>query len=160
VRPSTEVPGGGPALRMQRRYDATIDDVFTAFTDPALLRQWWHPRDFVVEHLDFEAVEGRPYRIDLRAPDGTRFAHAGVVLRVEAPTTLAYTWRWVEGPLSPVETLVELEFHEDAGGVVVDLCHSRFENQAECDRHVGWGQSLDALAVWLAQRADRATRNP
>ncbi|MEZ5319530.1 MAG: SRPBCC domain-containing protein [Vicinamibacterales bacterium] len=157
--PAMPVPGG-PALRIQRRYDATLEEIFEAFTDPALLRQWWHPRDFVVERLDFRAIEGRPYRIELRAPDGTRFAHVGVVLRVSRPDALVYTWRWVEGPLSPVETLVELGFRADGDGVIVDLCHSRFENQAECDRHVGWRQAFDALDAWLAQRAGRATRKP
>jgi len=53
------------------------------------------------------------------------------------------------------ETLVELSLTAERGGVTVALCHSRFANQAECDRHDGWRQSFDQLETWLAERASR-----
>jgi len=146
---------GTPALRLKRWYPATCEAVFRAFTDPVLLRQWWGPRDFVFEELDFPAREGASYRVRLRAPDGTRFEHVGVFLEVSPPNTLTYTWRWIAGPLDGAETLVELSLTAERGGVTVALCHSRFANQAECDRHDGWRQSFDQLETWLAERASR-----
>lgn len=141
------------ALRITRWYDATPDEVFRAFTDPDLLRQWWGPRGFTFEQLDFPAAEGRPYSVRLRSPDGTPFAHEGVFLQVDAPRALTYSWRWTEGPLDRAETLVELTFVPERAGVTVSLCHSRFANQDECGKHVGWFQSFDQLAVLLAQPA-------
>jgi uncharacterized protein YndB with AHSA1/START domain len=137
------------ALRITRWYDATPDEVFRAFTDPDLLRQWWGPRGFIFEQLDFPAAEGRPYSVRLRSPDGTSFAHEGVFLQVDAPRALAYSWRWTEGPLDRAETLVQLTFVPERQGVTVSLCHSRFANQDECDKHVGWVQSFDQLGVLL-----------
>jgi uncharacterized protein YndB with AHSA1/START domain len=150
---------GTPTLRLKRWYEATPFEVFRAFTDPDRLRQWWKPQGFVVEALDFQARTGASYRVRLRAPDGTPFEHVGTVLEVDAPTRLAYSWRWIEGPLDGTETLVELTFIAERGGVTVDLSHSRFANQAECDKHVGWQQSFDRLASWLAAggAADSAT---
>lgn len=144
---------GGPALRLNRWYPASADAVFRAFTDPHLLRQWWGPKGFTFESLDFPAAEGAAYRVRLRAPDGTPFAHEGVFLQVRPPTALSYTWRWTEGPLDRAETLVELTFAEERGGVTVALCHSRFANQDECDRHAGWFDAFDQLAAWLADQS-------
>lgn len=138
------------ALRITRWYEASQEDVFRAFTEPELLRRWWGPSGFTFEHLDFAAHEGRRYAVRLLAPDGTRFAHEGVFVHVEAPRALSYSWRWTEGPLDRSETLVELTFVPERGGVTVHLCHSRFVNQDECDRHVGWFQSFDRLGSLLA----------
>lgn len=146
------------ALTLKRWYEATPEAVFRAFTDPALLREWWGPRGFTFEHLDFPAQEGLRYQVRLRSPDGTRFAHEGVFLEVNAPRRLSFTWRWTEGPLDAAETLVELTFTPERGGVAVSVHHSRFANQAECDKHVGWQQSLDHLEVWFAERPERRGR--
>ncbi len=143
---------GAPELRIKRWYAATREDVFRAFTDPVLLRQWWGPRGFVIDELDFPAREGASYRVRLRAPDGTRFEHVGTFFTVTPPSALAYSWRWTEGPLDGAETLVELSFVEERGGVSIALCHSRFANQGECEKHEGWHHSFDALAAWLAGR--------
>lgn len=139
-------------LSIRRWYDASPHEVFRAFTDSALLRQWWGPRGFTFEQLDFRAAEGRRYSVQLRAPDGTAFAHEGVFLVVDPPRALSFTWRWTAGPLDPAETLVELVFTPARGGVEVALHHSRFSNQAECDKHVGWSESFDELERWLAAR--------
>jgi uncharacterized protein YndB with AHSA1/START domain len=34
---------GTPAVRLQRRFDADIERVFRAFTEPAELVRWWGP---------------------------------------------------------------------------------------------------------------------
>jgi uncharacterized protein YndB with AHSA1/START domain len=149
---SDDLWAGSPSLHLRRHYPVGAARVFEAFTDPALLRQWWKPAGFTVETLDFPAREGATYRVRLRAPDGTSYAHTGTILKVDPPTTLVYTWKWTEGPLDPAETLVEITFIEDDGGVIVDVRHSRFANQDECDKHVGWEQALDGLAGWLRSR--------
>lgn len=146
----------GPALELSRWYDASVTAVFAAFTDPDLLRQWWGPRGFTMEALDFEPVEGNAYRIVLRAPDGSRYVHVGEFLQVVAPSRLSYSWRWVEGPLPRGDTLVELRFEAVANGTEVYLRHSGFHDASTCDAHVGgWSDSFDRYALWLAARGAR-----
>lgn len=147
-------PGEGSTLRLARRLEAQPSEVFEAFTRPELLREWWGPRGFTFETLDFPAREGGEYRVSLRGPDGTRFAHTGVFLRVAPPSELVYTWRWTEGPLGRGETLVELSFEPDHGGTLLKLRHSRFASDAERDRHGGWADALERLPEFL--RASRA----
>lgn len=139
------------ALELDRWLAAPIERVFEAFTDPALLRQWWGPRDFVIEEIDFPAVSGERYRVALRAPDGSRFAHVGRFVEVAPPTRLSYSWEWIEGPMRRGETLVELDFRTEDGGTRVELRHSRFADAATRDAHTGWLDSFDRLVGWLAE---------
>jgi len=140
----------GPAVRLTRRFPDAPDTLFRAFTDPAALRQWWGPRDFVITAIDFPAEEGRSYRVDLRAPDGSPWAHEGRFLQVRPPHALAFTWRWVAGPMPPVETLVELTFTADSRGTLLAVRHGPFANQPDCDQHVvGWTETFDRVAAWL-----------
>lgn len=151
---------GGSALALTRRLDASPGELFRAFTEPALLRQWWGPRGFVIESLVFPAREGSEYKVALRAPDGTRFVHIGTFLRVVPPRELVYTWRWVEGPLGREETLVELLFSAEGKSTVVSVRHSRFASDAERDQHTGWAHSFERLGEWVAARENGAPTRP
>lgn len=148
-------PVSGPThdLELDRWFEAPIERVFEAFTDPSLLRQWWGPRDFVIEEIHFPARVGEVYRVSLRAPDGARFAHVGRFRDVTPPRRLSYTWEWIDGPLPRGETLVELTFEAEAGGTRVRLKHSRFADAATRDAHRGWPDSFDRLVTWLAARS-------
>lgn len=146
----TPAPSEEFTLEMSRWYDAPVASVFRAFTEPELLRQWWGPRDFVIEQLDFSAVAGRSYRVVTRAPDGTRYVHVGEFLSVDPPSRLSYSWRWIEGPMQPGETLVELSFRSELDGTRVELRHSRFPDAATRDAHSGWFEAFERFQDWLA----------
>jgi uncharacterized protein YndB with AHSA1/START domain len=143
-------PWPGTALELSRFFDAPVGRVFEAFTDVALLRQWWGPRDFEIEEIDFRPVVGESYRVALRAPDGSRYEHVGTFSAVEPPSRLVYSWRWTEGPLQREQMQVELSFLAEGEGTRVDLRQSRFVDAASRDAHAGWPQSFERLAAWLA----------
>ncbi len=144
-------PWPGTALELSRFFDAPIARVFEAFTDVELLRQWWGPRDFEIEEIDFRPAVGESYRVALRAPDGSRYEHIGTFAAVEPPSRLVYSWQWTEGPLQREEMLVELRFVDESGGTRVDLRQSRFVDAASRDAHAGWPDSFDRLALWLLE---------
>ncbi len=145
-------PWPGLALELSRWFPSPVGTVFAAFTDADRLRQWWGPRDFTIEEIDFPAVEGEGYRVALRSPDGSRFVHVGEFLEVVPPSRLSYSWRWIEGPLQREEMLVELEFVDERGGTRVDLRHSRFVDETSRSAHGGWPDSFDRFEEWLAER--------
>jgi uncharacterized protein YndB with AHSA1/START domain len=139
-------------VTLTRRFDDDPATVFRAFTDPAALRLWWGPRDFRIEAIEFPAVEGRRYHVQLTAPDGSHWAHEGRFLTVEPPHRLAYTWQWTHGPLSRVETLVDLTFTAEGQGCLLTVSHSRFASDEERSaHHVGWTDTFDRVTAWLAR---------
>lgn len=139
----------GLCLELSRWFEASAERIFEAFTDPRQLRQWWGPRGFVIETIEFDARPGMHYRVELSAPDGRRYAHVGVFTRVERPNRLDYTWQWVKGPLQREEMLVELRFEPEGDGTRVSLRQSRFIDQASRDAHKGWPDSFDRLEEFL-----------
>lgn len=145
-------PAAGFALELSRWYDASCERVFEAFTEPALLRQWWGPRGFVIEEIDFPALTGRRYRVALRDPEGRRHVHVGRFLEVTPPRRLRYSWDWIEGPLAPIQSVVELRFEAEDDGTRVELVHSRFLTAEARDAHTGWADSFARLATWLTER--------
>jgi uncharacterized protein YndB with AHSA1/START domain len=80
--------GGTRVVLLRRRYDAAIDDVWDAITDPDRLKRWFLP------------VSG-----DLRV--GGRFQlegnAGGEILRCQPPLLLAITWVYGDAPGSEVE---------------------------------------------------------
>ena len=154
----SRAPGRFGPWSSARWYEAPIELVFKAFTDPDLLRQWWGPRDFHIEEITFPAVEGQEYRVRLRSPEGEVFAHVGRFREVSPPHRLSYSWEWTEGPMPQDETWVDLKFAEEEGGTRVELRHSRFPDEATRDAHQGWPDSFERLDGWLASPALLATR--
>lgn len=137
-------------VTVTRRFEEDPETLFRAFTDAEALRQWWGPRGFTIDAITFRAVVNEIYRVTLTAPDGSQWAHEGRILEVDPPRRLVYTWRWVTGPLSRDETLVEITFARSSGTTLVTVTHSRFVSDAECDAHaVGWGDTFERVQVWL-----------
>ena len=57
-----EIDDRVPLVRITREFDAPVDKVFRAHTDPALFAQWIGPRDLTTEVVRYDAVTGGGYR--------------------------------------------------------------------------------------------------
>jgi uncharacterized protein YndB with AHSA1/START domain len=129
--------GDGRSVVLRRSYDATVEDVWDACSDPDRLKRW------------FGSVSG-----DLRL--GARFQiegnAGGEILRCEPPRLLAVSWVYGDNPADEVElrltpgadgtTVLELE-HAAAPGTAGDLAGVG----------VGWDLTLLALGMHLAGQA-------
>ena len=126
--------GDGRSVVLRRSYDATVEDVWDACSDPDRLKRW------------FGSVSG-----DLRL--GARFQiegnAGGEILRCEPPRLLAVSWVYGDNPADEVElrltpgadgtTVLELE-PAAAPGTAGDLAGVG----------VGWDLTLLALGMHLA----------
>jgi uncharacterized protein YndB with AHSA1/START domain len=64
-------------VSFERIYDAPIDQVWKAWTDPKLLKQWWGPNDVTIQECEVELRVGGKFYIvmeagEARCPDGRR----------------------------------------------------------------------------------------
>jgi uncharacterized protein YndB with AHSA1/START domain len=123
--------GAGRSLLLRRVYDAPIEDVWHACTDPERLSRWLGP------------IEG-----DFRL--GGRFQlkdnAGGDIVRCEEPTLLAVTWTMGEG--MPTEVEVRLATG-DGGRTVFELEHSSpAEIVDELVRMYGPGGTIGVGGGW------------
>ena len=60
-------------VTITRVFDAPRALVWAAWTDPKRMAQWWGPKGFTNPVCELDLRVGGKIRIDMRAPDGTRY---------------------------------------------------------------------------------------
>jgi len=131
--------------------NASREEVWKAWTDPARIAKWWGPEGFqnTVEELDVR--EGGKFRVVMHGLDGKDYPNTYVFDEVRRPNQLIYT---NEGSdqfgLAPFQSVVDLE---EVGGKTKITLKMRFTSQEEKDKHInqfhadeGSRQILERLA--------------
>jgi uncharacterized protein YndB with AHSA1/START domain len=135
----------GGTLTVTRQINARSDQVFSAWTDPAVYATWGAPDGVAVVDCTMDPRVGGAYHIHMRGPDGTDYNAVGVYRRVEPPHHLAFTWRWTEREQMP-DSLVTLAFAAKDGGTLVTLTHSALSDDDDVNHHqMGWTSMLHRL---------------
>jgi uncharacterized protein YndB with AHSA1/START domain len=125
-------------FRVERVFDHPIERVWAAYTDPALIPQWWG-NDTTVDRLDVR--EGGGYRFISKAGEGQEFATTGDFLEVNPPTRLVQTFG-MEGMGKPHTQTIEFERVGEGTRLSVT---SRFETTEERDAIVAFGAQKGAI---------------
>jgi uncharacterized protein YndB with AHSA1/START domain len=140
-------------LRLERVIKAPLEDVFEAWTQPAILHQWWGPEGAEVPEHDLDIRVGGKWRSKL-VMDGDAFICSGTYRAIEPNRRLSFTWGW-EGPDgSPGrETVVDVTFEAVPGGTRMRLAQWTFETTEDTEAHQGgWTSSWNKLERVLAGR--------
>jgi uncharacterized protein YndB with AHSA1/START domain len=90
-------------IRFERTFNAPRDVVWSAFTDPSLISQWWGG-GAEVDHMDVT--------FGGHMPDGSKFTFEGEYLEIDPPRLLKQTY--VNGWMGGAKWIETLEF-EDLG---------------------------------------------
>jgi uncharacterized protein YndB with AHSA1/START domain len=144
-------------LVLSRVIDAPRHKLFRAWTEPALLEQWFAPKPYTTKVAELDVRPGGANRIVMRAPDGAEIPCAGVYLEVvpneRIVFTDAFTKAW-EPSGKPFMTVI-VTFEEEAGQTRYT---ARVRHWTVADReahekmgfHQGWGICADQLAALAA----------
>jgi uncharacterized protein YndB with AHSA1/START domain len=137
-------------LRLSRVIAASREQVFRAWTDPALLRQWFCPVDMSVALAEADLRVGGAYKVRMRKSSGELHTTYGVYREIIPNEKLVFTWGW-EGP-DRHETLVTIELRDKDNGTELVMIHERFADQASADHHgQGWRSCFDNLAARIGR---------
>lgn len=140
-------------IAMSRVFDAPRELVFTAYTDPEMVAQWWGLRTSttIVDRMDVRP--GGTWRFVQRETDGTEYAFNGEYREVTPPERLTYTFEFE--PM-PGHVIVDTVTFEDLGGKTRVTATSLFQSMEDRDGMLASGmegganESWDQLAELLA----------
>jgi uncharacterized protein YndB with AHSA1/START domain len=140
-------------VALRQRFGAKPSAVFRAFTEPALLEQWFSPDPALrLEVLEYTLRLGGRYRFRYYSTTGDSDVVAGTFCDISPPSRLAFTWTWEPpDPHAGVETLVTIELAEDGDETLVAVSHERFPDASTRKRHEsGWSTTLPRLAALIS----------
>ena len=138
-------------LRIERIFRAPAQAVFDAWTNPEVLRRWFHSQpDWETPEATVDVRVGGTFRLAMRNPrDGAVYAGSGHYTEVDPPTRLAFTWSWDDGA---EDTIVEIDL-QPLGD---EETHVRFthgglpDEPSRLDHEGGWARCFDNLDAVLA----------
>ena len=148
----------GREFTFTREFAAPRELVFTAWTDPNHLAQWWGPKGFTNPVCDWDVRPGGKIYDVMRAPDGAEHPMGGKFLEIVPPEKLVFG-----SPSSPEQgaTLVFTEEGKRTKLTMTIACASKQDRDALLEMRVdaGTARTLENLAAYLpTMRASRAPR--
>jgi uncharacterized protein YndB with AHSA1/START domain/predicted enzyme related to lactoylglutathione lyase len=146
-----------------RIFDAPREEVWKAWTDPEIFKQWFGPKDFTtpVAKIDFR-VGGSTF-FSMRSPDGEDTWGIWVYKEIVPMERIVSTDSFADAegnvvPASdygmsgdwPLELKLMVNFQEEDGKTRLTIQHSGFpDNENASMAQAGWNESLDKLADLL-----------
>jgi uncharacterized protein YndB with AHSA1/START domain len=135
-------------LTLQRRFEASPERLFDAWTDPRVAAAWLFTTPASERHetnLDVQ-VGGAWEIVDRR--DGVDYRAIGEYLEVDRPRRLVFTFGMPQ--FSPGFSKVTVEIAPDGHGAVMTLTQEDLPPEHIPATADGWRQMFDALAARLA----------
>lgn len=109
-------------IRILRTYDAPMQAVWDAWTDPAQVAQWWGPRGFTLTTHSKDLRSGGSWAYTMHGPDGADYPNKTLYLEVQALAKLVYDHGGNDD--RPPMFRVTVVFAEADGKTRMDMCMS------------------------------------
>lgn len=157
-------------VTIERVFNSTPEKVFKAFTDPAVVKEWWGPEGFTAPSAKADFKVGGKYIYAMKGPDGSEWDavaySAGVYKEIVPNEKIVVTdfFSDSEGnmidptdagmdPNFPKESTVEIRFEPvDGGKTKLTIHYPKPESDAQLQAMIasgmeqGWQSSLNKLA--------------
>jgi uncharacterized protein YndB with AHSA1/START domain len=151
------MPGDERDFEITKHVDASIDDVFRAFTDAEQLTGWWGPEGFNVSDVTSDPRPDGEFRLVMTGPDGVGQLVQGTYQQVSQPSRIVAEISAVAPDGSPLVTAVlTIDLAEEDGGTAIRLAgHGQaFTPVAQgmlAGMQEGWTSSLTCLERFLEE---------
>lgn len=73
-----------------RLFNHSRELVFSAWTDPERLKNWWGPKDFTNTFDEFDFREGGYWRFVMHGPDGTDYPNESLFVKIVSPELIVF----------------------------------------------------------------------
>jgi uncharacterized protein YndB with AHSA1/START domain len=162
-----EAEPGWAVLQVKRIIHAPREEVFRAWLDPELLRQWLNGPVGISPNAEVDARVGGEFRVTTTSRGGKLFARLfrdptgeyvhliGRYQEISPPRRLVFTMGWQDFPTVTMDrdaTTVTVEFNETEGGTELVLTHERQPSRRIRTFHwIGWKGSFRKLDSLLSE---------
>lgn len=136
---------------LSRVINAPRELVFSAWSDPRHLPQWFGPAGFKIETKAIDVRVGGAWRFDTIAPDGKRYTNRMVFRRIEKPKLIEFD-HGADKDDDAGKFRVTITFDAQSDGKTVITLRQLHPTAAQRDAGIGFGavefgyQTLDKLA--------------
>ncbi|GAA4271814.1 SRPBCC domain-containing protein [Aquimarina gracilis] len=141
-------------LTLERTFDAPIELVWEAWTQPEHIAQWWGPKGMKTEVIAHNFEVGGSWKYSMKMPDGSDFIANGVYLEIiefEKIRTSADFKPMTEG----VELQILLKKNGNKTNFTFHVVHATEEyckQQEEMGFYNGWGSTFERLNEYLVEK--------
>ena len=147
-------------LVLSRLIEAPREKLYRAWTEPALLKQWFAPSPYTTSHAELDVRPGGANVIVMKSPEGQEMPNRGVYLEVVPNEKLvfsdAFTDAWTPREGKPFMTVV-LTFADEGGKTryTARVLHWTSEDRQAHEKmgfHQGWAICAEQLAALVEKR--------
>jgi uncharacterized protein YndB with AHSA1/START domain len=138
-------------LTLKRTFDAPIELVWEAWTQPEHIAQWWGPKGMKTKVVEHDFRVGGKWKYTMKMPDGSEFISDGVYLIIVKPEKI-----FTSANFKPMTEGVELRalFRENGNKTdftfsVVHPTEEYCRQQEKMGFYNGWGSTFDRLETFV-----------
>ncbi|MBC3873980.1 SRPBCC family protein [Undibacterium flavidum] len=148
-------------IRLVRLYDAPVDMVWDAWTDPAQAAQWWGPRGFTLTTHSKDLRVGGTWRYTMHGPDGTDYPNIATYHEIEQHQKLVYDHGATE--LTPPLFRVTVLFSTVGKKTQMEMTMALATAEAAAEtrkfiKQAGGDATWDRFAEYLAEQIEHKER--
>ncbi len=153
---STILPHPQLDLVVERVIDLSPEQVWAAWTQPELLKQWFCPAPWTVPECDLNVRPGGVFRAVMRGPEGQEFDSSGCYLEVVPNRRLVWTDTMLPGfrpaGMGIMTAVITMEPEGSGTRYTARAMHAdekRAQQHALMGFEQGWGKALDQMVALM-----------
>ena len=147
-------------LTIERVFDAPVERVWAAWTDPELAGKWWGPKGYTSPDNKIDLRVGGKVILCMQGPDGKKMYSGGTYKEIIPQQKIVMTDSFMDAEGNvisaaeygmpadfPAEMLVTVTFEDQDGKTKLTIVHEGLPAGEMSDQtEGGWNESLDKLA--------------
>ena len=137
-------------LTITRIFNAPLDLVFKAWTKPEHLTRWFKPKGCTLPKCEMDFRSGGVFRFVIRGEDGKDYPFNGEFVEIVEPSRIVFKGNIHDVPGQNVFTTVTFAEFDGKTKLTVHQTYT-FESDATRGAPIGWSQTLDHLAEFVAR---------
>ena len=129
------------ALKVSKVYNATVESVWNAWTNPEEISKWWLPEGFTEPSSpEVDLKVGGEFKYPMKPAEGKAFYAYGVFKEIVPNELIKSTWKWSH---ADQETLLTVTFRKIDDGTQLTIVHELFGDEEQKNLHTdGWNKCM------------------